>query len=85
MRWNRINTQQNLSVEQFLAQRRNDLVIFQQKASEISTKSFDELAAQIIQLGQMVQKKDAEITTLQGLCEKNKIEYKPKTQETPKK
>jgi len=54
-------------------------VIFLQKASEISTKTFDELAQQIMQLGKMLQTKDAEITRLEALCEKNKIDYKPKT------
>jgi len=77
MRWNKLSTQ-NPSVEQFLAQRRNDLVIFQQKASEISTKTFDELAQQIMQLGQIGQRKDLEIKRLQELCDKNKVEYKPK-------
>ena len=79
MRWNRISNQnQNLSIEQFLAQKRNDLVIFQQKASEVSTKTFDELSAQIIQLAQMVQNKDSEIKNMQELCDKNKIDYTPK-------
>ncbi len=79
MRWIKISNQ-NLSVEQFLAQKRNELVIFQQKTSEISIKIVDELSTQIMQIGQMMQTKDVEIKRLQELCEKNKIEYKPKTQ-----
>jgi len=35
-----------------------------------------------MQLGKMMQTKDVEIKRLQELCEKNKIEYKPKTQAT---
>ncbi len=80
MRWTKISNQnQNLSVEQFLAQKRNELVIFQQKTSEIAVKIVDELSTQIMQIGQMMQTKDVEIKRLQELCEKNKIEYKPKT------
>ena len=79
MRWNRISNQNpNISIEQFLAQKRNELVIFQQKAGEVSTKTFDELSAQIIQLAQMVQNKDSEIKNMQELCDKNKIDYTPK-------
>ena len=86
MRWNKISSQtQNLSVEQFLAQKRNELVIFQQKASEISTRTFDELSAQIIQLGQMLQTKETEMKRLEELCEKNKIEYKTETANPAKK
>ena len=86
MRWIRISNQnQNLSIEQFLAQKRNELVLFQQKASEISTKTFDDLSNQIIQLAQMIQDKDAEIKNMQELCDKNKIDYKPKQSETKKK
>ena len=86
MRWHKLsNQQQNTSIEQFLAQKRNELVIFQQKASEVSTKTFDELSAQIIQLAQMVQDKDAEIKNMQELCDKNKIDYKPKQPEVKKK
>jgi len=35
-----------------------------------------------MQIGQMMQTKDVEIKRLQELCEKNKIEYKPKTKVT---
>jgi len=76
-------SKQNLSVEQFLAQKRNELVLFQQKASEVSTRTFDDLGAHIIQLTQMMQTKDTEITRLQQLCEKNKIEHKPKIPNPP--
>ena len=76
MRWIRISTQ-NTSVEQLLAQKRNEIVLFQQKASEIATKSYDELSQQILQLRNMLQTKDDEIKRLQGLCEKNKIDFKP--------
>ena len=83
MRWNKISNQ-NLSVEQFLAQKRNELVIFQQKTSEISIKIVDELSTQIIQLSQMLQTKDVEIKRLQELCEKNKINHKPVEKSAPK-
>jgi len=63
---------------EILSQKRNELVLFQQKASEVSTKTFDELSNQIIQLAQMVQDKDSEIKNMQELCDKNKIDYKPK-------
>jgi len=78
------NQNQNLSVEQFLAQKRNELVIFQQKTSEISVKIVDELSTQIMQIGQMMQTKDVEIKRLQELCEKNKIDHKPIAKSPPK-
>lgn len=53
-------------------------MLFQQKAGEISTKTFDELSNQLMQVLQRLQNKDAEIKKFNEFCEKNKIEYPPK-------
>ena len=79
------NTQNQKSIDQVLAARRNDLVLVQQKANEYITKTVDELSGQLLQAAQMLQQKDVEIKQLQGLCEKNKIDYKPKEPEKKKK
>ena len=68
-----------------LAARRNDLVLVQQKANEFTTKVVDELSQQLLQAAQMLQQKDVEIKQLQALCDKNKIDYKPKEPEKKKK
>ena len=67
-----------------LAARRNDLVLVQQKANEFTTKVVDELSQQLLQAAQMLQQKDVEIKQLQALCDKNKIDYKPKEPEDEK-
>ena len=68
-----------------LAKRRNDLILVQQKFNEYVTKSVDELSLQLLQAAKMLQQKDIEIKQLQALCEKNKIDYKPKEPEKKKK
>ena len=75
MRWIRLSTQ-NPRIEQLLAERRNELVIFQQKASELSTKAFDDLSQQILQQRQMLQKGIEEKKKLQDLLEKGNTETK---------
>ncbi len=62
-------------------------MLFQQKAGEISTKTFDEVSNQLVQVLQSLQNKDAEIKKFNEFCEKNKIDYPPKepSKETIKK
>jgi len=43
------------------------------------------LSGQLLQAAKILQQKDVEIKQLQALCEKNKIEYKPKEPESKKK
>lgn len=84
MRWNKLSAG-NQTVEEFLIQKRNDLVILQQKANEYATRTFDDLGQYIRQQIKILQLRDNEIKRLEELCEKNKIDHKPKdSQKNPK-
>ena len=64
--------------KQYLVSLRNEVLVTQAKAQEIATGAFDRLVQQIQQLSKLIADKDAEIKRLEELCEKNKIDAKPK-------
>ncbi len=79
MWWNRLSTQNSgANIEQFVNQLQNEIILAHNKSQQVSLTAFSQIAQQLQQILQLVQRKDTEIKRLQGLCEKNKIEYKPK-------
>ena len=62
---------------------RNELVITQSRANQLSLDSFDKLVVQIQQFSKALQEKQQEITRLEELCKKNSIDSTIKKQEKP--
>ena len=62
---------------------RNELVIAQSRANQLSLDSFDKLVIQIQQFSNALQTKQQEINRLEELCKKNNIESAIKKQEKP--
>ena len=48
------------------------------KSSEVSTRGFDQIVSFLQQQSNQLKEMNEELKRLQGLCEKNKIEYKNK-------
>lgn len=68
----------NSGLDQAIIQLRNEVVLGQSKAEQLSLGAFDRIAQQMQQFGMMYQKSQEEVKRLQELCDKNNIQYKPK-------
>lgn len=59
-----------------LASLRNSIVITSSQSEQVSLSAFDKLVDALKQQIIKLQTSDEEIKRLQGICEKNKIDYK---------
>jgi len=57
---------------------RNEVLLAQAKSQEVSLAAFDRVTQQLQQMQKLAQVKDAEISRLTELCEKNKIDVTKK-------
>lgn len=76
------------TLEQLIANSRNEIVLMHSKSEEVSTRGFDQLVSLLQKQSIQLKEMNEELKRLQVLCEKNKIEYKnkePPKQNTTKK
>ena len=86
MRWNKISAApQQPSLEEFFTQGQNEIILGHNNSQQRSLAVFSRMGQQIQQVLQALTKEQEETKRLRELLEKNKIEYKPKTPEVPKK
>lgn len=57
---------------------RNELVLAQSRANQLSLDSFDKLVQQLQQFSNALQAKEQEIKRLEELCKKNSVDTIPK-------
>lgn len=63
---------------------RNEIVLAHSRNEQVSLAAFDKMVQQIQQFLQKLQVKEQEIKRLEVLCEKNKIDTKPKPSQEAK-
>ena len=88
MWWNKLsknNQNENNQLEQYVAKLQNEIILIHNKSQEISVGAFNQIIQQLQQAIQLLQQKEAEIKRLEGLCDANKIDYKPKASPKEKK
>ena len=80
MWWNKLSTAQppQQTVEQYLAQLQNEIVLMHNKSQEVAVGAFNKVVQQLQQAMQIIKQKDDEIKRLEGLCDTNKIDHKSK-------
>jgi hypothetical protein len=66
------------TLEQLIANTRNEIVLMHSKSEEVSTRGFDQIVSFLQQQSNQLKEMNEELKRLQELCEKNKIEYKNK-------
>jgi methyl-accepting chemotaxis protein len=66
------------TLEQLIANTRNEIILIHSKASETSTRGFDQIVSLLQQQSNQLKEMNDELKRLQELLEKNKIEYKNK-------
>lgn len=66
------------TLEQLIANSRNEIVLMHSKSEEVSTRGFDQLVSLLQKQSSQLNQMNDELKRLQELCEKNKIEYKNK-------
>ena len=67
-----------LTLEELIANTRNEIVLIHSRASEVSTRGYDQIVSLLQQQSNQLKEMNDELKRLQELCEKNKIEYKNK-------
>lgn len=70
-------TQPQKSLEEFLAQNQNEIILGCNNSQQRSLASFNRVVQQLQTVLQLLQLKEDEIKRLEKLCEKNKIDHKP--------
>ncbi len=71
-------TNSQVTLEEFISQLQNEIILAYNKSQQISLSSFNKISQQLQQAIQIINEKDKEVKRLEELCEKNKIEFKPK-------
>ncbi len=66
------------TLEEAIAIARNEIVLIHSKSEEVSTRGFDKLVSLLQQQSKQMVAMNDELKRLQGILEKNKIEYKNK-------
>ena len=67
-----------LTLEELIANTRNEIVLMHSKSEEVSTRGYDQVVSFLQQQANQLKEMNEELKRLQELCEKNKIEYKNK-------
>ena len=69
---------QKITLEQLIANTRNEIVLVHSKSEEVSTRGFDEIVLLLQKQSNQLKGMNEELKRLQELLDKNKIEYKNK-------